>query len=96
VAQDMFNFEVYSQFYDPNVRPSADDPVLLHRLSLLFIVLAIGCLMDTSLPPYNIEAEKYHQLAKAALFRESFLDAPTVNSVQALVRNPPSARLDRN
>ncbi|KAF5355299.1 hypothetical protein D9758_005984 [Tetrapyrgos nigripes] len=84
VAQDVFNLEVFSQFYDPNVRPSADDPVLLHRLSLLFIVLAIGCLMDTSLPPYNIEAEKYHQLAKAALFREPFLDAPTVNSLQAL------------
>jgi hypothetical protein len=32
----------------------------------MFIVLAIGSLMDTSQPAYNLEAEKYHQLARAA------------------------------
>ncbi|THU88687.1 hypothetical protein K435DRAFT_761640 [Dendrothele bispora CBS 962.96] len=84
VSQDIFEYEVYSQFYDPNSNRSSDDPILLHRLSLMFMVLAIGSLMDPSLPPYNIEAEKFHQLAKAALFKESFLDAPTINSVQAL------------
>jgi Ni/Fe-hydrogenase subunit HybB-like protein len=63
-----------------------EDPVLYHRLSLMFIVLAIGSLMDMSLPAYNLEAEKYHQLARAALFHSSLFDEPTLNAVQSLVR----------
>lgn len=52
----------------------------------MFIVLAIGSLMNTSLPAYSLEAEKYHQLARAALFHTSIFDAPTIHAVQALVR----------
>lgn len=52
----------------------------------MFMVLAIGSLMDTSLPAYNMEAEKYHQLAKATLFHFSLFDEPTISAVQALVR----------
>ncbi|KAG7443621.1 uncharacterized protein BT62DRAFT_934859 [Guyanagaster necrorhizus] len=84
IPQESFDFEVYHQFYDTSNVPSADDPLLPHRLSLMFMILAIGTLMDTSLPAYNIDAEKYHQLAKAALFRDSFVDSPTINAVQAL------------
>jgi hypothetical protein len=69
-----------------NVGPPADDPLISHRLSLMFMVLAIGSLMNTSLPAYNLEAEKYHQLARAALFQHSIFDEPTINAVQALVR----------
>ncbi|KAJ3781385.1 fungal-specific transcription factor domain-containing protein [Lentinula aff. detonsa] len=84
VSEDMFNYEVWSQFYGPNSGLSADYPLVSHRLSVMFMVLAIGSLVDTSLSPYNVDAEKYHQLAKAALFQDSFLDAPTINAVQAL------------
>lgn len=41
--------------------------------------------MDMSLNAYNLEAEKYHQLSKAALFHSSLFDEPTLNAVQALV-----------
>lgn len=51
----------------------------------MFMVLAIGSLMDTRLPSYNVEAEKYHQLARAALFQNSIFDEPTLGTVQALV-----------
>jgi hypothetical protein len=84
VSLDMFNFEIWSQIYPPHPGLPADEPLLSHRLSILFMILAIGSLADTSLPPYNIEAEKYHQLAKAALFQDSFLDTPTINAIQAL------------
>ncbi|KIM44896.1 hypothetical protein M413DRAFT_442869 [Hebeloma cylindrosporum] len=79
-----FDQEVYSQFYSQQVGPIPDDPLLAHRLSLMFMVLAIGSLMNTSLPSYNLDAEKYHQLARAALFHHSFFDNPTINAVQAL------------
>ncbi|KAJ3753187.1 hypothetical protein EV360DRAFT_53880 [Lentinula raphanica] len=84
VSEDMFNYEVWSQFYEPNAGLAVDYPLVSHRLSVMFMILAIGSLVDTSLTPYNVDAEKYHQLAKAALFQDSFLDAPTINAVQAL------------
>jgi hypothetical protein len=51
----------------------------------MFIVLAIGSLVDTKVPPFNIDAEKYHQLTRAALFQNGLFDEPAVNAVQALV-----------
>ena len=50
----------------------------------MFMVLAIGSLMDSRLPSYSVEAEKYHQLARAALFQNSVFDEPTLGAVQAL------------
>ncbi|KAJ6624997.1 fungal-specific transcription factor domain-containing protein [Mycena sp. CBHHK59/15] len=84
ISPESFETEVYMQFYDPNAGPPSDEPLLAHRLSLMFIVLAIGSLMDTSEPAYNLEAEKYHQLARAALFLHSFFDQPTITAVQSL------------
>lgn len=54
----------------------------------MFMILAIGTLMDIHQPAYSIEAEKYHQLARAALFQSSLFDDPTINAVQALVSIP--------
>lgn len=51
----------------------------------MFMVLAIGSLMDTRLPSFNVDAEKYHQLARAALFQNNIFDEPTLGAVQALV-----------
>ncbi|KAK7061133.1 hypothetical protein VNI00_000869 [Paramarasmius palmivorus] len=83
VSQEVFDYEIFDHFYGQQ-QPYGDDPQLAHRLSVLFMVLAIGSLMDRSLPPYNLDAEKYHQLAKAALHQNCFLDAPTISAVQAL------------
>ena len=79
--------QVYNRFYDPNGVPPVDDPTLSHRLSLMFMILAIGSLVDINAPAYNTEAEKYHQLARAALFQNGLFDEPTINAVQALVRS---------
>lgn len=86
ISIESFDSEVSSQFYGPNAGPLPDEPVIYHRLSLMFMVMAIGSLMDHSLPAYSLEAEKYHHLAKAALFHNSIFDEPTINAVQALVR----------
>ncbi|EAU90145.2 hypothetical protein CC1G_05683 [Coprinopsis cinerea okayama7 len=94
INQETFEEEVYSQFYqrDSTGNYSAvnggsigsEEPIAYHRLSLMFMVLAIGSLMNTSMQAYNLEAEKYHQLARAALFHTSLFDEPTLNAVQAL------------
>lgn len=41
--------------------------------------------MDPSLSPYNMEAERYHQLARAALFQSSLSELATQYAVEALV-----------
>ena len=82
---EWFDTEVYSAFYGRNSGPITDEPLNAHRLSILFMVLAIGSLMNTALPAYNLDAEKYHQLARAALFHFSFWDNPTLNAIQSLV-----------
>jgi hypothetical protein len=82
-----FNATVYSVLFNPQVSLAINDEpnvLLSHRLSVMFMVLAIGSLMDTRLPSYNVEAEKYHQLARAALFQNNIFDEPTLGAVQAL------------
>lgn len=91
INQETFEEEVYSCFYQrDSLNPISEEPIVYHRLSLMFMVLAIGSLMNTSLPAYNLEAEKYHQLARAALFHTSLFDEPTLNAVQALVSSAPT------
>jgi hypothetical protein len=82
-----FNTTVYSTLFNSlGALAMSDEPniMLSQRLSVMFMVLAIGSLMDTRLPSYNIEAEKYHQLARAALFQNNIFDEPTLGAVQAL------------
>ena len=46
--------------------------------------------MDPEQQAYGLEAEKYHQVAKAALFQTAMTDDPTLNAVQAVVSwHPP-------
>lgn len=90
ISAESFDTEVYSQFYDPNSDSPSDEPIFCHRLSVMFMVLAIGSLMNPTLRAYNLDAEVYHQLARAALFHHSFIDDPTITAVQALVSLFPS------
>ncbi|KAF6742024.1 hypothetical protein DFP72DRAFT_940614 [Ephemerocybe angulata] len=55
-----------------------------HELSLLFVVLAIGCLLDLALPPYSLEAQHYYRLAGATLTLQPVLGEQSFTAVQAL------------
>ena len=50
------------------------------------MVFAIGTLVNTTEPAYSLEAEKYHQLARASLFSHPLFEDLTVDAIQALVR----------
>jgi len=87
ISVSEFNTSIYSiLFKSEGSAAMSDEPtsVISHRLSVMFMVLAIGSLMDTRLPSYNVDAEKYHQLARATLFQSNVYDAPNVGVVQAL------------
>src|SRR6202050_1988 len=38
-----------------------------HKIAVLFMIFASGALVDLTLPAYNVEAENYHQYARAAM-----------------------------
>ncbi|KAK0467253.1 fungal-specific transcription factor domain-containing protein [Desarmillaria tabescens] len=55
-----------------------------HSLALLFMVLAMGALMDLELPAHSPEAIQYYQLAKAALSINSVFEEQSIPGIQAL------------
>ncbi|KAK7686316.1 hypothetical protein QCA50_010540 [Cerrena zonata] len=55
-----------------------------HRLAVLYFILAVGALVDLTLPACNVEAEKYFQLGRAALSLRSIFDSPEIETVQAV------------
>lgn len=90
------NESAFNIFYNTSKAPDMDDPLLSHQLALLYMILAIGSLMDTTRPAYNVEAEKYHQLARAALFQSPIFEEPTLTAVQSLVSIFPDVTTDHS
>ncbi|KAG6810784.1 hypothetical protein H0H92_010351 [Tricholoma furcatifolium] len=55
------------------------------RLALLFMILAVGCLVDlTHRPPDSPDAELYHQYARAALCEIPVMEETNVETITAL------------
>ena len=55
-----------------------------HDLALLFMVFAIGALVDLRQDPVNPEAEHYHQIARAAICLQPVLEKPSLVTIQTL------------
>ncbi|KAF9224781.1 hypothetical protein BS17DRAFT_49346 [Gyrodon lividus] len=72
---------VYKRAGGKTTEPRTYDP---HDLALLFVVLAIGALVDPSLPAYNTEGQHYHRLARAALCLQPVLVKRSVVTIKAL------------
>ncbi|KAF7342798.1 putative transcriptional regulatory protein C1F7.11c [Mycena sanguinolenta] len=79
-----------SDFYETIFGPIYDDTsggsyasVTSHCLAVLYMVLALGTLVDLDMPPYP-QATKYYQLSRAALAIDSVLEEPSIAGIQAL------------
>ena len=59
-------------------------PISPHRLAVFFFILAIGSLVDVTLPPGNIQAEGFFELGKACLALNNMFDTPELATLQAL------------
>ncbi|KAH7891022.1 hypothetical protein F5I97DRAFT_1798533 [Phlebopus sp. FC_14] len=55
-----------------------------HDLALLFLLFAIGALVDLTQEPGNCEAEHYHQIARAAICLQPVLEKPSLVTIQVL------------
>ncbi|KAJ6485930.1 fungal-specific transcription factor domain-containing protein [Mycena sanguinolenta] len=80
-----------SDFYETIFRPIYDTDggsyvsVSSHCLAVLYMVLALGTLVDLDMPPHSPEATEYYQLSRAALAIDSVLEVPSIAGIQALV-----------
>ena len=59
------------------------------RLSLLFIMMSIGLLVDLNQKNESPRADLYHRLARASLCEMNLMDEPNLDLIQTLVRHPP-------
>ncbi|TFK43632.1 fungal-specific transcription factor domain-containing protein [Crucibulum laeve] len=58
--------------------------VSAHKLAVLFLVFALGTLVDLTLEPFNQEAETYYHLSRGCLALRSVFDSPETATVQAV------------
>lgn len=76
---------ILNECYPDNMPAATLQHVSSHRLSFLFMVFALGTLMDIHRPLCSIEAEEYHTLARACLCVEPVYDNSTLQAVQTMV-----------
>jgi hypothetical protein len=90
INRAQFMDQVYSHVYG-----TSSTSVSVDRLSLLFIILALGTLLDVT-KPYDIRrTEPYYQLGKAAFCLEPLIEAATIPTIQALASIYPVPKLTR-
>lgn len=66
-------------------RQGKPPPLSCHKLAVLFLVFALGALVDLTLPPYNTEADNYFDLGCAALNLHHIFKSPELATVQAIL-----------
>lgn len=87
VSKEQLLLEMLPSIYR---RPLPDGAVVkddyngAHDYALLYLIFAIGALLDLNQEPYNSEGEHYHQLARAALCLQPVLEKPSSVTIQAL------------
>ncbi|KZV85592.1 hypothetical protein EXIGLDRAFT_653952 [Exidia glandulosa HHB12029] len=82
VPKEEFVETIFSVVYGGDT-PSATG-VTPHDLGIMFMILAIACMIDLNRPPYNTEASNYYQLARVALGVDSVIDHPTLQAVRGI------------
>ncbi|TEB21845.1 hypothetical protein FA13DRAFT_1819353 [Coprinellus micaceus] len=74
---------IFQSIYNAN--DEVQGPLPGCTLSVFFMVLAIGELLDLDLPPHSQEAMQHYQVARAAISLDSVLEEQTVTGIQALL-----------
>ncbi|KAF7341474.1 Zn(2)-C6 fungal-type domain-containing protein [Mycena venus] len=77
--------ELLSLIYHNIAREGASERIATtQQITVLYLIFALGALVDLDLPAYNSEAEQYFDLASGAMSVNSLFADPTVATTQAL------------
>lgn len=80
---DHFMTPLYAALRE-NAEPGSIAERMPHKLAVVYLLFAMGALMDLTQPPYNKEAWRYAVLGKNALLMKSVKDSPAIETVQAM------------
>ncbi|KAJ7035697.1 fungal-specific transcription factor domain-containing protein [Mycena alexandri] len=83
IGESDFYQTIFQPIYDPN--SASYESVSSHNLAVLYMVLALGTLVDLDMPAHSPEATEYYQLGRAALAIDSVLEEPSIAGIQALL-----------
>ncbi|KAH9933330.1 fungal-specific transcription factor domain-containing protein [Fomitopsis serialis] len=84
IPESEFYGTVLSRFYEI-ADWSDQDSDYSHKMAILFMVFAMGSLLDLDTAPQSVEAARYYQLGRAALSLDSILEHQTIPAIQALI-----------
>ncbi|KAJ7460579.1 fungal-specific transcription factor domain-containing protein [Mycena latifolia] len=83
ISESDFYENIFGPIYDPNA--TSYESVSSHNLSVLYMVLALGTLVDLAMPAHSAEATEYYQLSRAALSIDSVLEEPSIAGIQSIL-----------
>lgn len=85
ITESEYRNDIFPLFYGHNM-PASEDPLESHKLAILFLVFAMGTLLDLrSQEILTQEATRYYQIGRAALTLNGFLEARSIPAIQALL-----------
>lgn len=80
---------VFCRIYNRDA--SYHDSIDPHNVAILYMILAIGTLVNLDYPAHPPEATQYYQLGRAALSLSSVFEEQSITAIQALVSMPYSS-----
>lgn len=84
IEQNDFYGSIYSRVFDPDAGPD-HDRIQSHRIAVVYMMLAIGALLDLDAPPHSYDASHYYQLGRAALSVDPIFEEQSIPAIQALL-----------
>ncbi|KAH9914938.1 uncharacterized protein B0H18DRAFT_1087702 [Fomitopsis serialis] len=85
IPEPEFHSTVLSRFYGEIAGWVDQDSDSSHKMAILFMIFAMGSLLDLDKASHSVEATKYYQLGRAALSLDSILEHQTISAIQALI-----------
>ncbi|KAL4061907.1 fungal-specific transcription factor domain-containing protein [Scleroderma citrinum] len=84
VSREQIMDELLPVYYFEGIIRIPTEDTNPHHLALVFLIFAIGALVDLRQAPGNAEAEHYHHVARAAICLQSVMEKPSLETIQAL------------
>ena len=85
ISEQDFKEQIFSLFYESNSM-AEQDPLVAHKLALLFFVFAMGKLTDPRTRDLSTQdSMKYFHIGRAALSLNQSLETPSISLLQGLL-----------
>ena len=80
IEPNNFIDSIYTHVFKPG---TTHDRIQSHRIAVVYMMLAIGALLDS--PPHSSNASNYYRLGRAALSENLIFEEQSIPAIQALV-----------